>query len=397
MPRLKIRFGSSEAYDQARSTHGAAVRVAVASRARGFLSVDLPDAAPEIALFSESQIGRMVDDFGAQVVEDYRFEMEANPFAPLAGAEAPASATLDDVVTQVRADRAWASTRGQGVTIAIVDTGIDGTRAEFPASKKAGAWQPAGETPWTDWEGHGTMCAAIAAGTTAAGGTRNGIAPDAQLIACKTYFYDSELTAAYDYLTALAKAGSVIVASNSFGIKTGTPPPPPAATDVGDALRDALDAGIIAVFSAGNYHDLTTGQANGCAPTSIWLHKCRSDVLTVGTCKLDETMWHYSSRGPGQHFGDPGTARKPDVIAPTPANGLIAYGSADRVLPIGWGTSGACPQVAGLAALLLAWRPTLAPVAVRDAIRDTARSVGLGADCQGSGIIDCEAAVNAVA
>jgi len=58
-----------------------------------------------------------------------------------------------------------------------------------------------------------------------------------------------------------------------------------------------------------------------------------------------------------------------------------------------WGTSGAAPQVAGLAALLLAQNPELTPEEVKATIKDTCVSLGLVPECAGSGLIDCEAAL----
>ena len=100
------------------------------------------------------------------------------------------------------------------------------------------------------------MCATIAAATRADGGAFDGVAPNAGLIACKTRFFESELTDIYDYLTSLATdRGLRIVASNSFGLKTGIPPQ--VQSDLFTrALDDAIAAGITVVFSAGNYHEL---------------------------------------------------------------------------------------------------------------------------------------------
>jgi len=58
-----------------------------------------------------------------------------------------------------------------------------------------------------------------------------------------------------------------------------------------------------------------------------------------------------------------------------------------------WGTSGACPQVSGLAALILSANPALKPDQVADIIRSTAKPLGGPASCVGSGLIDCGAAV----
>ena len=159
------------------------------------------------------------------------------------------------------------------------------------------------------------------------------------------------------------------------------------------ALADAIDAGVIVVCSAGNYHELAKGTADGCSPSSIWLHKSRADLLTVGTCSLDGRMWFYSSRGPGQHYGDENTNEKPDVIAPTPKDGKILVGTRKLTGLHGWGTSGAAPQVAGLAALLLSIDPGITRAHLQTVIRDTANSLDWEKPCCGAGIIDCAAAL----
>jgi serine protease AprX len=107
-------------------------------------------------------------------------------------------------------------------------------------------------------------------------------------------------------------------------------------------------------------------------------------------------MWYYSSRGPGQYYAQPDTEQKPDVTAPTPRNGLIVYGDSMRVLPNGWGTSGACPQISGLAALMLSKDPTLNYTEVFEKIRNNATGLGLNYNCQGAGLINVASTVNAV-
>jgi hypothetical protein len=53
-----------------------------------------------------------------------------------------------------------------------------------------------------------------------------------------------------------------------------------------DALRNAIAAGVCVFFSAGNYHELTGHSRGLCNPTSIWFHKGREDLLSVGACKI---------------------------------------------------------------------------------------------------------------
>ena len=393
MPRrYKIIFANEEAMDAAMAVETDPDAVKVVNRKRHSIAVEEP-AAQSPEAFARS-LETLEHNYRARVVEDYQYELEPpeqdNLFVETAEAE---EASLDDVVAAVKAVKAWPHTRGEGVTIAVVDTGVDGMRPEFGLARRAGSWQPDGDAPWTDWEGHGTMCACISAGSKAEGGVFDGIAPDARLIACKTRFFDSELTAIYDFLITRAQQGEVIVATNSFGRRTGTPPPAPADGDFIDALDEAIAGGIHVFFSAGNNHELAGGDPAACAPNSVWLHKSRADVMAVATCDLTESMWFYSSRGPGQFHGEANTNRKPDVTAPTPRNGRVVYGGGVLTLANGWGTSGACPQAAGLAALALTLDPAMSRHDLFSLIRESARDLGHGPTCQGTGMIDCESTI----
>jgi serine protease AprX len=405
--RYKVRFRDVESMHASEAVESSPlISVPVRNERRQFFSVtaaedvvgvDLLAEAPERML--EDELATFVEEYDAEIVEDVRYDLEetGDVFELPVEAEEPDTPSLDDVLDLIKARDAWETSRGEGVAIAIVDTGVNGARPEFPMSKRVGEWAPAGVDPWIDGVGHGTMCACIATGTTAQDGVFDGVAPDAGLISCRTQFYDSEIVTIYDYLTDFATEheGMALVASNSFGRKTGTPPPPPPDTDLADALTDALAAGVVVCFSAGNYHELAGGAPAACSPTSIWLHKCLGDVLTVATSRPDGTMWFYSSRGPGQFRGQPDMKDKPDVTAPTPPNGRVVYGDEVRSLPNGWGTSGACPQVAGLAALLRGKRAATVQE-VRDAVRGTAVPLGHGPDCEGEGLIDCAAAIAAI-
>lgn len=395
--RLKIRFPSEGAFWAAQAAETAGLPTAVLNPERRVISVAVPKH--ELAHAGlDSSLKLLEEKYGAEVVPDFQFDMEASDvFNPEAfGPDYPDSPSLDDVLEMIGARDAWSEGRGRGVSIAIVDTGINGNRAEIPPARRSlYGWAPEGESAWTDYEGHGTMCATIAAGSRAGGGAFDGVAPEATVMACRTYFYDTELTAIYQLLRDRARAGEVIVASNSFGMKTGSAPPPPD-VDFLDAMREAIEAGVFVVFSAGNYHELAGGSASACAPTSIWGYKCREDVLSVGTCRLDRSMWEYSSRGPGQFAAVPGNETKPDVVAPTPRGGRILYGDSIVTMPLGWGTSGACPQVAGLAALLRSKRPGAARLELQQAIRNTASTLSVAHECAGRGLINCRDAVASI-
>ncbi|HEY0838036.1 MAG TPA: S8 family serine peptidase [Azospirillum sp.] len=403
--RVKLVFEGDRWLQRALATETPGLDRRVVSRRRSFIAVQRPANMAEDQFLA--MVERLAKRTGARATPDFRYSLESRPrfspthTLPLDGADAGGS--LDDVLRLIGID--WGlhnRSLGQGVSIAVVDTGVNGNRAEFPNRK--GGWAPSGEVAWTDEDGHGTMCATIAA---AGGGGFRGVAPGADLIACKTWFYNSELAEIYDALTDRARAGEVIVASNSFGIPEGDPPDLSVDYDVfHGALVDAIGAGVRVVFSAGNYHGLAGGTADSCGPNSVWQEKGRADVLSVATCDLEKAMWDYSSRGPGQFYSvepdkrpDPfqdahGVGRKPDVTAPTPRNGRILFGDEIVVMPDGWGTSGAAPQVAGLLALLLSRWPDLRRDELFDVVRSTAQDLDFAYECQGAGMIDCRKALD---
>jgi serine protease AprX len=391
--RYKIRFPDDASFEAAAGQECDDFSSPVASAKRRFRTLALP-AIEEGEPAAERRLDRRVEflerEYRAEVEEDPQYDLDFPPgwHGPPPAEKGP---SLDDVLEAIRARDAWRNgNRGGGATIAIVDTGVDGDRREMPFWKRRGSWQVQGAMPFCDPVGHGTLCAVVAAGTRAAGGRFEGVAPDAGIIACRTRFFDSELTAIYDHLIALVEADKSLrlITTNSFGRRCGLPPPP-VEGDFPAALEEAIAAGIAVFFSAGNNHDLAGGRPADCHPSTIWHYKGRADVFTVGTCDLEGRLWEYSSRGPGQE----GNAAKPDIVAPTPRDGLVAFGGEARSFPEGWGTSGACPQAAGLAALLWTAEPSLTVGELLGRIRAGARDLGLAWTCQGAGQLDCFASL----
>src|SRR5262249_51219167 len=152
-------------------------------------------------------------------------------------------------------------------------------------------------------------------------------------------------------------------------------------------------------FAAGNNHafGLCQHPETDDHPNTIWAVNSIDEVITVGTVDWDESNQAVggehanSSRGPGQWSI---RQDKPDVVAPT--YGEVVWGATYRRLEW-WGTSGACPQVAGLAALLLSLHPALTPAQVQRLICANARPLpGKPATCVGHGIINCLATIQSV-
>ncbi|WP_020177558.1 S8 family serine peptidase [Methylopila sp. M107] len=311
---------------------------------------------------------------------------------------------LRHVVEQIRAPQAWSLSRGSGVTIAVVDTGVDKDLREVNAARRHPANLRTAYVGkhWDDEEGHGSMCAAIAAGSKSGGGYFDGVAPEATVLSARTTLGSTDLFDVYDELI-LAKSDNRIagplVITNSYGLYVcSTPNVMPQDHPFLANVLSAIDAGAFVCFAAGNNHVETCSyDPTQCGPNSIWGPNSHDRVVSVGTVdrnlsNRDNATPHVdSSRGPGEWARE---FPKPDCVAPT--YGMVPWGGQYTRMDW-WGTSGACPQVAGLAALLLSLRPALQPGDAANVIRDSCRTTGAGPGCVGRGVINCEAAIGLLA
>lgn len=311
----------------------------------------------------------------------------------------PARASLEEVLDALQVRPLWGrGYAGQGVELAVVDTGVLGRRPEFPQARRQGGWAPAGADPWMDEVGHGTMCACVAAASREQPGALfEGVAPAARLWSMRTGFYDAELTVIFDRLAQRAATPGVrLVVNCSFGPYTAQPPQVHPEHTFEEALRGAVDAGALVFFSAGDNHRLLGGDNEASGPNSIWRYKSWRDVFVVGACDLEGQMQFYSSRGPGQWFGQPEASAKPDLVAYAPDDLQMLRGDRLSYHRLGWGTSGACPQAAGAAAVLWSARPQAPREALFEALRQGARPLGAAPEACGAGALDVAGALAAL-
>lgn len=412
MPRYFIQFPNSN--DRA--------------EARRMLDVNVENYQPFYPMHNESAqkllIAELSDEErataernGCQVFEDFKFEpvdnkiqpRALNPYKDAAGTNftplvsAPwQTKSVVDVMDHIDAPKAWKKARGKNVTIGIVDSGISSVMPEFPASKLSQHSKSyVYSSPWNDSIGHGSMCACAAGATSSSGGKFDGVAPDSMLMSLRTSLYATDIYKLYEWVIMTKKADKFpgpVVLSNSYGSYVCSPPNSfPNTHPYYQIVKEAVRENIPVIFAAGNNHfdELCNHDPTQCSPNSIWLVNSADEVMSVGTVnwnnKMDTGKHANSSRGPGQ-WASAGSS-KPDCVAPT--YGEIVWGSSYTTMEW-WGTSGACPQVAGLAALILSIDPSLTPSQVYDIIRKSCDSIGLPKNCAGSGIINCLSAVNAV-
>ncbi|QDY78219.1 S8 family peptidase [Streptomyces qinzhouensis] len=293
--------------------------------------------------------------------------------------DAVRTASLDKSVAQIGAPKAWQSGYdGTGVTIAVLDSGVDETHAELKGQIKGEA--NFSDSPDTeDRNGHGTHVASTAAGTGAgAGGRFKGVAPGAKLLNGKVLDdygngTDSGVLAGIDW--AVAQGADVINMSLGGG---DTPE-----LDLLEAHVNKVskEKGVLFAIAAGN-----EGPGSG----TISSPGSADAALTVGAVDDADKMADFSSVGP--RTGDGGA--KPDLTGPgvditaasAPGSDLAQRFGED---PAGYltisGTSMATPHAAGAAALLKQRNPGWSGERIKSVLTGSAKDGGHGVFQQGTG------------
>ncbi|HWR86701.1 MAG TPA: S8 family serine peptidase [Rhodoglobus sp.] len=274
---------------------------------------------------------------------------------------------------------AWATTRGEGVTIAVIDTGVDGAVPELAGAVVGGAdfsglGSPDGQRPvGSEGREHGTMVAALAAGrgTNATDGVI-GAAPAASILSLSIGFgegttsSDDQIAAAVRY--AVDNGADIINMSLTRNTLDW-----PESWD--DAFLYAMQNDVVVVAAAGN---------RGSGTTSVGAPATMPGVLTVaGLDKQGTASFDASSQGITIGVAAPSE----DLVGVVPGGNHVQWS----------GTSGAAPIVAGIVALVRAAHPGLDAANVINRVVATAREAGSpGADpLYGFGIVDAAAAVTA--
>lgn len=277
-------------------------------------------------------------------------------------------------VDRIDADLVWDINTGQGVRVAIIDSGIDLDHPDLMENIKGGYNAINSRKSWNDDNGHGTHVAGIVAARNNIVGVV-GVAPEAYLYAVKVLNrrgigFASDIIDGLDWCL----KNGIQVANMSIG-SSGC------SQSYHDAIIRAYEGGITIAAAAGN-----NGQTDGkIVCPAIW-----PETIAVSATNIDNGLAYFSSYGPEVNLAAPG-----QDINSTWNDGYYKKGS---------GTSMATPHVVGTAALVLA-DPDLkcdldenlkcSPAEVQERLENTAEwLLGLTSDEQGFGLVDAEMAVS---
>ncbi|MER6203053.1 type VII secretion-associated serine protease mycosin [Streptomyces sp. NPDC001586] len=285
----------------------------------------------------------------------------------------------------LRAEEAWGTTRGDGVTVAVLDTGVDESHPDLTGQVLAGTdliGMGAGPGDRA-WARHGTAMASIIAGH-GHGPSRGqgvlGIAPQARILPVRVILEegdpgrgkarDSKGGALAEGIRWAADHGADVI-NLSLGDDSES-----AHHEAGEdeAVQYALAKGVVVVASAGN---------GGETGDRVSYPAAYPGVIAVTAVDRRGKKAKFSTRNWYATVSAPGV----DVVIADP----------DRSYYEGWGTSAAAAFVSGAAALIKAEHPDLAPAQIKKLLEDTASDSPPGGrdDARGHGTVDPVAALQA--
>ncbi|MFJ4203210.1 type VII secretion-associated serine protease mycosin [Streptomyces sviceus] len=288
---------------------------------------------------------------------------------------------LDAMHTQ----QAWQTTKGAGVTVAVLDTGVENDHPDLVGNVLTGKDMIGFGATQGDrsWARHGTAMAGIIAGHGHGVGNGDGvmgIAPEAKILPVRVILEDGDPARAKARNTrgnALAEGirwaadhGADVI-NLSLGDDSASAHPE-AGED--DAVQYALRKGSVVVASAGNGGEKGDHISYPAAYPGVI---AATAVDKFGTrASFSTRRWYATVAAPGD-----------DVVIADP----------DHKYYEGWGTSAASAFVSGAAALVKAAHPDLTPAQIKRLLEDTARNAPAGGrdDSRGFGFVDPAAALKA--
>ncbi|MFI6877917.1 type VII secretion-associated serine protease mycosin [Streptomyces sp. NPDC050400] len=304
---------------------------------------------------------------------------------PTAAAHADTVRAQQWGLTAMHTQQAWRTTKGKGITVAVLDTGVDDQHPDLKGNVTEGKdligfGAKRGDRPWAR---HGTAIAGIIAGHGHGadhGDGVMGIAPEATILPVRVILEDGDPsrakaretrgTALADGIRWAADHGADVI-NLSLGDDSATAHPE-ASEDA--AVQYALKKGVSVVASAGN------GGEKG---DHISYPAAYPGVITATAVDASGSRASFSTRRWYATVAAPGR----NIVTADP----------DRKYYSAWGTSAASAFVSGAVALVRAAHPGLSPAQIKKLMEDTAQDPPSGGrdDSRGFGLVDPAAAIGA--
>jgi len=273
-------------------------------------------------------------------------------------------------VDRIDANLAWASSTGDGVKVAVLDTGIDNSHPDLDGNVKGGVSVVGPITStnpkdWKDKNGHGTHVAGIIAAENNEIGVV-GVAPKASLYAVKV-LNNAGVGSWADVIDGIEWSiqNGMQVISMSLGGSSYS-------QALEEACNAAYAAGLVLVAAAGNSGDGNPDTNEVLYPAAF------GSVIAVAATDQGDAAPYWSSSGPNVELAAPGVSVKSTWI--------------DGTYETLSGTSMATPHVSGTVALVWAKNSTLTNEGVRALLQTTADNLGSpGRDnVYGYGLVDAK-------
>ena len=286
---------------------------------------------------------------------------------------------MEDVVPAHGVDLVWQDTgyTGAGVTMAIIDTGIDANHsglddldddnstndtkviAFYDAVNNPGATNGSEIFPYDD-NGHGTHCAGITAGTGAPNFQHVGVAPHANLVGVKVLSGGgsgsyAQVMAGMEWTVEKRLEFNIRAASMSLGGPAVSEWTTSEQESVNRMANEMMRAGVAIFIAAGN----SAFSAQIGTPGSA------EDAITVGALDKDTSIAVYSSQGPTEEG-----RIKPNLAFVGSSVNAPDANTGDGYVALS-GTSMATPGAAGVGVLMFQANPDLSPFDVRNIMQET--------------------------
>ncbi|WP_086824139.1 type VII secretion-associated serine protease mycosin [Streptomyces sp. NRRL B-24572] len=281
---------------------------------------------------------------------------------------------------RVLLDELWQDTKGKGVRVAVIDTGVDDVNQQLSRAVDAKSGKDylkpdknnpsygddkRGKTDGTvDEVGHGTKVAGIIAARPRRGTGFVGLAPEATIIPIRQ---NDEKNSGKSDTMAQAIDYAVLKGAKVINISQDTTQPMSPDSPMARSVARAIEKDVVIVASAGN--DGMDGKSKKTYPAAF------PGVLAVASSDRNNERAAFSQSGPMVGVAAPGV----DIVSTVPGGGQCVDN----------GTSFSAPYVAGVAALLRAKYPEWSAAQIVTRIEQTAvRSINGRDDHVGWGVVD---------